>query len=131
MLKETNIGKTKATLTFEAQDFAKEYILGYKKSGDAEYKFIDSPTPEITIKPLEVNTTYFIKAYCKSGEYESPAFYYEFKTGSVDYTYPLDINNLGRIPRVECQQVQNTPLQDRKSISRRTLTLPALLLSSS
>lgn len=94
VLKETNIGKTKATLTFEAQDFAKEYILGYKKSGDAEYKFIDSPTPEITIKPLEVNTTYFIKAYCKSGEYESPAFYYEFKTGSVDYTYPLDINNL-------------------------------------
>lgn len=94
VLKETNIGKTKATLTFEAQDFAKSYILGYKKSGDAEYKFIDSPTPEITIKPLEVNTTYFIKAYCKSGEYESPAFYYEFKTGSVDYTYPLDINNL-------------------------------------
>ena len=43
---------------------------------------------------MEVNTTYFIKAYCKSGEYESPAFYYEFKTGSVDYTYPLDINNL-------------------------------------
>lgn len=88
------IGKTKAKFVFESQEMAQSYELGYKKVGDEEYKTVESDTPEFEIKGLNVNTDYIVRVISKAGEYTSKTpFYFEFKTGSVDYKYPLSIAN--------------------------------------
>ena len=94
VLKSQEIGKTKAKFTFEAQEMAQSYQLGYKKSSDSDYTYIESDSPEIEIKGLNINTTYLIKVISKAGEYTCDVpFFYEFTTGNVDYSYPLSISN--------------------------------------
>ncbi|MGM9742261.1 MAG: fibronectin type III domain-containing protein [Candidatus Cryptobacteroides sp.] len=95
VLKSKEIGKNKASFVFETQEMAQSYELGYKKSGDSDYTYIESDVPEFNITGLVPGTDYLIKAVSKAGEYVSETpFYLEFTTGSVDYTYPLTITNV-------------------------------------
>lgn len=95
VLKSQEIGKTKASFVFEAQSQAQSYRLGYKKNGDATYTYIESDTPEFNLTGLTNGTQYIIKVTALAGEYESETpFYEEFKTESVNYTYPMTISNV-------------------------------------
>ncbi len=94
VLKSQEIGKVKASFVFEAQEMAQSYKLGYKQNGDADYKYIESETPEFNLTGLSVNTQYIIKVVAVAGDYESEKPYYqEFKTESVDYKYPMTISD--------------------------------------
>lgn len=94
VLKSQEIGKVKASFTFESQEMAQSYRFGYKKNGDADYTYIESETPEFNLTGLSVNTQYFIKVVAVAGEYESEKPYYqEFRTESVDYKYPMTISD--------------------------------------
>lgn len=93
-LKSQEIGKVKATFVFEPQEMAQGYRLGYKKNGEADYKYINSTAPEFNLSGLSVNTQYFIKVTAVAGSYESEKPYYqEFTTESVDYKYPMTISD--------------------------------------
>lgn len=94
VLKSQEISKVKASFTFEPQEMAQTYRLGYKQNGDADYKYIESETPEFNLTGLSVNTQYIIKVVAVAGEYESERPYYqEFRTESVDYKYPMSISD--------------------------------------
>ena len=94
VLKSQEISKVKASFTFEPQEMAQAYRLGYKQNGDADYKYIESETPEFNLTGLSVNTQYIIKVVAVAGEYESETPYYqEFRTESVDYKYPMSISD--------------------------------------
>lgn len=94
VLKSQEISKVKASFTFETQEMAQTYRLGYKKNGDADYKYIEQETPEFNLTGLSVNTLYIIKVVAVAGEYESETPYYqEFRTESVDYKYPMSISD--------------------------------------
>ncbi len=94
VLKNAEISKTKAKFTFEAQDMAQSYELGYKKSSDSEYTYIESESPEFSLTGLNVNTTYLVRVVSKAGDYSSTTpFFYEFTTENVDFKYPLSITN--------------------------------------
>lgn len=93
-LKSQEIGKVKASFTFKPQEMAQTYRLGYKKNGDADYKYIEQETPEFNLTGLSVNTQYIIKVVAVAGDYESENPYYqEFRTESVDYKYPMTISD--------------------------------------
>ena len=92
VLKSKEISKTKASFVFESQEMAQGYRLGYKVSGNDDYKYIEQESPEFNLSGLSVNTQYIIKVVAVAGEYESKDPYYlEFKTESVNYTYPMTI----------------------------------------
>ena len=94
VLKSKEISKTKASFVFESQEMAQGYRLGYKVSGNDDYKYIEQESPEFNLSGLSVNTQYIIKVVAVAGEYESKDPYYlEFKTESVNYTYPMTISN--------------------------------------
>ncbi len=94
VLKSHEISKTKASFVFEAQSQAQSYRLGYKKNGDADYTYMESDTPEFHLTGLSVNTQYIIKVTAIAGEYESETAYYEeFQTENVNYTYPMTISD--------------------------------------
>ena len=94
VLKSQEISKVKASFTFEPQEMAQAYRLGYKQNGDADYKYIEQETPEFNLTGLSVNTQYIIKVVAVAGEYESATPYYqEFRTESVDYKYPMTISD--------------------------------------
>lgn len=82
-IKSKEINDISAKFVFEAQEMAQTYVLGYKKDGDKDYKFIEQETPEFNLTNLEMGTEYRIKAYVKAGDYQSDEFFYEFTTAVV------------------------------------------------
>lgn len=82
-IKSKEINDISAKFVFEAQEMAQTYVLGYKKDGEKDYKFIEQETPEFNLTNLEMGTEYRIKAYVKAGDYQSDEFFYEFTTAVV------------------------------------------------
>ena len=82
-IKSKEINDISAKFVFEAQEMAQTYVLGYKKDGEKDYKFIEQETPEFNLTDLEMGTEYRIKAYVKAGDYQSEEFFYEFTTDVV------------------------------------------------
>lgn len=82
-IKSKEINDISAKFVFEAQEMAQTYVLGYKKDGEKDYKFIEQEAPEFNLTNLEMGTEYRIKAYVKAGDYQSDEFFYEFTTAVV------------------------------------------------
>lgn len=89
VLKSKEINDINAKLVFESQEMAQTYVLGYKKDGEKDYKYIEQETPEFTLNNLEMGTDYRVKAYVKAGEYKSDEFFYEFTTTVVVPDVPV------------------------------------------
>lgn len=89
VLTSKEIGDIAATFTFEAQESAETYKLGYKKDGAKDYTYVTSTEPTFSLKDLEMETTYYIKVTAGAGGYESDPYYYEFTTTAVTPATPV------------------------------------------
>lgn len=89
VLTSKEIGDIAATFTFEAQESAETYKLGYKKDGAKDYTYVTSSEPTFSLKDLEMETTYYIKVTAEAGGYESDPYYYEFTTTAVTPDTPV------------------------------------------
>ncbi len=84
VLKSKDIKDISATFEFEAQEQAQTYKLGYKKSGEKDYTYIESSKPSFSLTGLDMGTDYILKVTALAGEYESETpFYLEFTTDVV------------------------------------------------
>lgn len=85
VIKSEEILSTSAKFVFEAQDMAQSYQLGYKKSSDSDYTYVESEAPEFELKKLSPSTSYIIRVISKAGDYSSKTpFFYEFTTEPVE-----------------------------------------------
>ncbi len=90
VLKSKEIHDISASFVFEAQDQAQTYKLGYKKSGDKEYSYIENSKPSFDLTGLEMGTDYIIKVTALAGGYESETpFFLEFTTEVVIPAVPV------------------------------------------